>query len=95
MYLILVIFRIILIGRRTATSTSKIRKINVVMKNRSEKALRAFLNGENPHSNGVIFSWLIIDFSLIKIFRVNIMNEIKIDKIIRGVSVNIRNLINR
>ena len=91
----LVIFRIMLIGKRTATSTSKIRKINVVIKNRSEKALRAFLNGENPHSNGVIFSWLTIDFSLIKIFRVSIINEIKIERIIRGASVNIRSLISR
>ena len=60
------------------------------MKKRSEKALRAFLKGENPHSKGVIFSWVIIDFSLIKIFSDNIINGIIIEIIIRGAKVNIK-----
>jgi len=89
------IFIIIPIGKRIATSTSKIRKIKVVMKNRSEKALRAFLNGEKPHSNGDIFSCSFSDFSLIKKFNKYIIIGIIIAIIINGVSINIKILTNK
>lgn len=43
-------------GNIRTSSTSKIRKIIVTIKNRNEKGVRAFLLGSNPHSNGVSFS---------------------------------------
>lgn len=49
-------------GIRIATSTSKIKKIIVTMKNRREKGIRAFLKGSNPHSKGVNFSRSLSDF---------------------------------
>jgi hypothetical protein len=44
------------IGRSKAISTSKIRKITAMRKNRSENGNRADLFGSNPHSNGELFS---------------------------------------
>jgi hypothetical protein len=46
----------IVIGRSRAISTSKIRKITAMRKNRSENGRRADLFGSNPHSNGDLFS---------------------------------------
>lgn len=89
------ILKITPIGSKTATSTSKIKKIRVVIKNRRENVLRAFLKGENPHSKGVIFSWEIIDFSLIKIFRNSINIGMAMAIIIKGANVNIKSLINK
>lgn len=83
------IFIIIPTGRRIATSTSKIKKISVVIKNRIEKALRAFLKGEKPHSNGVIFSCSFKDFSLITKFNKYITRGIRTAIIMKGVSINI------
>lgn len=40
-------------GMRSATSTSKIRKITARRKNRKEKGVRAEFLGSNPHSKGV------------------------------------------
>lgn len=39
-------------GRRSATSTSKIKNTTASKKNRSEKGVRAEFLGSNPHSNG-------------------------------------------
>lgn len=47
---------IIGIGRRMAISTSKIKKIIAIIKNRKEKGIREFEKGSNPHSNGEDFS---------------------------------------
>jgi hypothetical protein len=44
------------IGSRSAISTSKIKKITAIRKNRKEKGSRADLFGSNPHSNGDLFS---------------------------------------
>jgi hypothetical protein len=44
------------IGSSSAISTSKIRKITAMRKNRSEKGSRADLFGSNPHSKGDLFS---------------------------------------
>ena len=77
------------IGKRIATSTSKIKKINVVIKNRREKVLRVFLKGENPHSNGVIFSCSLRDFSLIRKFRRYMIIGIKRPSSMKGVSISI------
>jgi hypothetical protein len=46
----------IVIGRSRAISTSKIRKITAIRKNRSKNGRRADLFGSNPHSNGDLFS---------------------------------------
>lgn len=48
---------VIIIGRIKAISTSKIKKIIAIRKNRIEKGMRDVLNGWNPHSKGDIFSW--------------------------------------
>ena len=44
------------IGSSSAISTSKIKKITAIRKNRNEKGSRADLFGSNPHSNGDLFS---------------------------------------
>lgn len=46
----------IVIGRINAISTSKIKKITAIKKNRNENGIRADLLGSNPHSNGDAFS---------------------------------------
>jgi len=51
-----------IIGRIRAISTSKIRKIIVIKKNRREKGSREEVFGSNPHSNGEHFSRSIRDF---------------------------------
>jgi hypothetical protein len=61
-------------------STSKIRKITAIRKNRSENGIRAELNGENPHSKAEDFSrsllvlYLIVDAMVIKIIEMIIIN---------------------
>jgi hypothetical protein len=47
---------IIIIGRIKAISTSKIKKIIAIKKNRIEKGSRLEFIGSNPHSNGEHFS---------------------------------------
>lgn len=54
--------RIIIIGKIKAISTSKIKKIIAIKKNRSEKGIRDDLLGSNPHSKGEHFSRLEIVF---------------------------------
>lgn len=49
-------------GRRRVISTSKIRKITAIKKNRNEKGRRADPLGSNPHSNGEFFSRSMIVF---------------------------------
>lgn len=53
---------IIIIGRIKAISTSKIKKIIVIKKNRRENGKREDLLGSNPHSKGEHFSRSVIDF---------------------------------
>lgn len=47
---------IIIIGNKRAISTSKIKKIIAIKKNRNEKGNREEFIGSNPHSNGEHFS---------------------------------------
>jgi hypothetical protein len=54
--------KIIIIGKIKAISTSKIKKIIVIKKNRIEKGNREEFNGSNPHSKGDVFSRSFIDF---------------------------------
>lgn len=48
--------KIIIIGKIKAISTSKIKKIIVIKKNRREKGKREDDLGSNPHSKGELFS---------------------------------------
>jgi hypothetical protein len=50
---------VIIIGKINAISTSKIKKIIAIKKNRIENGVREELKGLNPHSNGDIFSRLV------------------------------------
>lgn len=47
---------VIMAGIIKAISTSKIKKITAIRKNRKEKGKRADLFGSKPHSNGDVFS---------------------------------------
>jgi hypothetical protein len=58
-FLILII---IIIGKIKAISTSKIKKIIVIKKNRIEKGSRDEFIGSNPHSKGEVFSRSVNDF---------------------------------
>jgi len=49
-------FIIGMIGNKSTISTSKIRKIIEIRKNRKEKGRREELLGSNPHSKGEFFS---------------------------------------
>jgi hypothetical protein len=78
------------IGRMRVISTSKIRKITAIRKNRKENGIRADLFGSNPHSkadgfsrSGVFF-FAIIEFTRIRIRgRANEIRKIfKIMKVI-------------
>jgi hypothetical protein len=55
-------FKIIIIGKIKAISTSKIKKIIVIKKNRIEKGKRDEFMGSNPHSKGDVFSRSFKDF---------------------------------
>jgi hypothetical protein len=54
--------RIIIIGSNRAISTSKIKKITAIKKNRKEKGKRDDLLGSKPHSKGDLFSRSIMVF---------------------------------
>lgn len=54
--MILDVYIIIVIGNNNAISTSKIKKITAIRKNRSENGSRALDLGSNPHSKGDLFS---------------------------------------
>lgn len=83
-------FKIIIIGKIKAISTSKIKKIIAIKKNRNEKGNREEDFGSNPHSKGDLFSRSVnlffdkIDPRNIKIEVIvnNIIDIIKIIKII-------------
>lgn len=65
MFSMMAVFIIMGIGKRRVISTSKIKKITAIRKNRREKGIRAVLNGLNPHSNGDDFSRSLFVFMLI------------------------------
>lgn len=69
-----------IIGKINAISTSKIKKIIVIRKNRIEKGIREEFIGSNPHSKGDIFSRSEIDFFESKVARY--ITTIAITKII-------------
>ena len=51
-----------IIGKINAISTSKIKKIIVIKKNRIEKGMREDSIGSNPHSKGDLFSRSLLVF---------------------------------
>lgn len=76
-------FKVKIIGKIKAISTSKIKKIIAIKKNRIEKGNREEFNGLNPHSKGEIFSCS-KKFFFLRIEDKNItINEIK--KIIKEI----------
>lgn len=70
-------FMIIIIGKINAISTSKIRKIIVIKKNRIEKGIRDEFIGSNPHSKGEHFSRSLFVFFDNSDARNITINEIK------------------
>lgn len=78
----------IIIGRIKAISTSKIKKIIAIKKNRIEKGKREEFIGLKPHSKGEIFSfWVLLIFflkrvdkiiTIIEIIKIIILNIIKL-----------------
>lgn len=89
-------FRITIIGRIKAISTSKIKKIIVIKKNRSENGKREEDLGSNPHSNGDLFSRSVKDFlDKIEANNITIVVIIKIKNIIRIIEKIIYTVINR
>lgn len=82
-----------IIGRIKAISTSKIKKIMAIKKNRIEKGNREDEKGLNPHSKGESFSCSINDFFLSKEERIITIMEIAIiikDKINRLLIIYIK-----
>jgi hypothetical protein len=78
--------KIIIIGKIRAISTSKIKKIIVIRKNRIENGIREEFIGSNPHSNGEHFSRSFVVFfeskeaKIITIDAINITIIVIIDK---------------
>jgi len=71
---------VLAMGRRRVISTSKMRKIRAIRKNRIEKDVRGEDFGSNPHSNGDLFSRSIIDFfemSVATVISTDVMNRVK------------------
>lgn len=72
-----------IIGRIKAISTSKIKKIIVIKKNRNENGIREEDLGSNPHSNGDAFSRsTIVFFDKIDANNITIIEMIIIIKLI-------------
>lgn len=75
---------VIIMGKIRAISTSKIKKMIAIKKNRMEKGNREEEKGLNPHSNGESFSCSINDFFLNneeRIITIKEIQNIKKDKI--------------
>ena len=73
-----VILKIVASGSRSVISTSKIRKIIAIKKNRREKGSRADPFGSNPHSNGEFFSRsLIVFFEIIEEIAITTVDKIR------------------
>lgn len=73
--------KVTIIGRIRAISTSKIKKIMAIKKNRIEKGDREEFRGLNPHSKGEGFSWSKICFFLKS--EASIITTLAIIKIIK------------
>lgn len=69
-------------------SISKIRKINLIIKNWILNGIRELDKGSNPHSKGEIFSRFFKDLIEIKKFN-NIISKDKI-KNIKEISINVK-----
>lgn len=65
-----------IIGSKRVISTSKIKKIIVIKKNRKENGIRELFIGLNPHSNGDIFSKFSLNFFEITVVIFMVIKEI-------------------
>lgn len=89
-------FKIIIIGKIKAISTSKIKKIIVIKKNRRENGSREDDLGSNPHSNGDLFSRSIkAFFDKIEAKNITIVTIVKINEAIKIIEKIIYTVINR
>jgi hypothetical protein len=76
-------------GNIVVISTSKIRKITEIIKNRIEKEERLLCSGSKPHSNALNFSWFIF---ILFVFKKE-AKKISAPRIIRISKFSIRNKI--
>lgn len=81
-------FIVKIIGKIKAISTSKIKKIIAIKKNRIEKGKREEFIGLNPHSNGDNFSRSIFFFFDNKVDKIITIKEIK--KIIKATNIKFK-----
>lgn len=70
-------------GKRRTISTSKIKKIIVIKKNRKEKGRRVEEFESNPHSKGEVFSRL--NFILLDKISETTINKLVIRKIVNPI----------
>lgn len=86
--------KVSIIGKIIVISTSKIRKIIVIKKNRIEKGKRGDFSGSNPHSKGEDFSWSslvfieIVEASKLKMFAIMIDRKAETIEILIFCSLN-------
>jgi hypothetical protein len=76
-------------GSKIAISTSKIKKIIAIIKNRKEKGIRDVENGENPHSKGEVFSRSRLVFFLKIVAVIIIAKAIKKTNVKISIRINI------
>jgi len=81
------VFKIRIIGKIKAISTSKIKKIIVIKKNRMEKGSREEFIGSNPHSKGDDFSRSLYAFFASKVLK--IITTIEMIIIIEAIKNNV------
>jgi hypothetical protein len=81
------ILKIIIIGKISAISTSKIKKIIVIRKNRIEKGNREEFIGSNPHSKGEVFSRSFIVF--LERSEAKVITTIEIIKMINDIKYKV------
>lgn len=81
------ILKIKIIGKIKAISTSKIKKIIAIKKNRIEKGRREEFIGSNPHSKGDVFSRSFIDF--LERVEAKYITTIAIIKIIKDIEYRV------
>lgn len=80
--------RIITMGSKRAISTSKIKKITAIKKNRKENGKREDLFGSNPHSKGELFSRSIIDF--LERIEAKVMTTEESAMMIQAIIINVK-----
>lgn len=80
---------IVVRGKRSVISTSKIKKIIAIRKNRSENGSRADPLGSNPHSKGDLFSRSVIVFFARSVERIITAAEMIRTIVIKVIEISI------